>query len=155
MTRNKFEMVKEDLKREYASILCPESLEYIDRAETPAELASVLHTYMVVIACKPIPTDEWMRKWFEYDKSELNEFGFYLDQTEELTDPMPEIVCFGRCSLNLHFTKPKVWNILAYGSSSIAINTHTICQVNVRQKDNSMVIVPVKHHGSIVKIRKV
>ncbi|MBQ4394383.1 MAG: hypothetical protein II825_03710 [Paludibacteraceae bacterium] len=155
MIPEQFKLIKEDLKREYASILCPESLAFIDKAETLADLVSVLRTYMVVIACKPIPTDEWVRKWFKYDLAGLNALGIYLDQTATIEDPAQDIVCFGRCCLTLNFNQPKVWNILLYGTSIAVLNTHTICSVNVRARDNSSALAPIKYRGSIIKIRRV
>ena len=155
MIQDQLEEIKADLKKEFAEELCEESLAYIDKANTPRELASVLWTYMVVLACKPIPTVEWMRKWFANNKEELNEYGMYLDQGGVVNNPQSNIVCFGLCNLSFNFSEPRVWNILSYGSSTLLLNTHTICNVNVRAKDDTVAIVGSKHSGSIIKIRRV
>lgn len=155
MISERFEEIKTDLKKEFAEELCEESLAYVEKASTPRELAGVLWTYMVVIACKPIPTVEWMRKWFSNDKEELNEYGMYLDQVGVVDNPQSNIVCFGLCNLTFNFSEPRVWNILSYGSSTLLLNTHTICNVNVRVKNGAAAVVGSKFNGSIIKIRRV
>lgn len=149
------EEIKQDFLSEYSDVLCDESVEDINNTETLESFVGVLKKYMCFVYAKPIPTSLWVRKWFANDKDEINKYGVYLDQSLSLTNPEEKLVLFGSCGATMVFTEPKLWNIMLCETSMITIMADGVCDISIRKKDNSSVMVTKRTNGARIKVHDI
>jgi len=155
ITKKYLEACKKDFMHEYKDLLCEESIDDIQAASNIEQFIAVLKKYMVFVGMKPYPTTEWVRHWFKSEIETINHHGVYLDQAVCLTNPQEKMIFFGNCGATITFAQPKRWDIMLYGHSMLNIVARGVCEVVVRQKDQSYAQVAFKDDASRVKIHKI
>lgn len=148
MTPKQFERMKADFLKTYKADLCEDSVEFVERADTPQAFLRILGEFVAHIGMKDLPTIDWARKWFRNDISLLNDSGIYLDQITTIKDTdQPFIFLFGNCNIMYaqkyaHFTRilardNSSISLLLYGCGTTILRLHGEAKHNLHHKDIS------------------
>ena len=155
MTNEYFEALKADILKTYADDLCEESVADIQAATSLAEFINVLNKYTAFLNYKNIPKIDWVRKWFGDYKYEAEKNGCYIDSTCTVVNPTTPITLYGTSDITLIVDLPHIYQVTTQDESMLTVSAFGVSVVNVRQKDDSDVLVASKDESSKIKIRKV
>lgn len=132
---------------------CIKSISAVRSATDIQSLIRIMNDFRTELRHQDFPSTEWVRKWFEQDKKELNSLGCFIDQKVSVEQNEDySIFLFGDCDVTVNVSKIKYQHIVCYDNSVIRLNMSDWTLVHVLLRRNSKCIVENRGEHSTLQI---